>query len=81
MEFLKTILNGSYPTNPIWKNITLVVIFEMLVVIIEAVLISWYLTSRKTAISKETILFIVIVSNTLTFLLGFMLQVLLVGFV
>ena len=79
MRFPKTILNGSYPTNPLWMNLAVVAIFEILVVIIEAALISWYL-GKKDAIDKEAIYFIVIVSNVITFLMGFAIQVLLVGF-
>lgn len=84
MKWLQTILDGIYPTHEAWllRSWLIIIGFEIIVVMVEVGLICLYLNSQKLKKVEDLgsgIILIVIFGNIITFFLGFLLQVLLVG--
>jgi hypothetical protein len=73
-----SIFDGLYPTNPIWANDLLIILFELTVIGIEISIITynwdWVVKHRRHAI------LMIIVANLVSFGFGALIQFLLGGF-
>lgn len=74
-------MNGIYPEHPVRDAIFNVVVFEIIIILLECAVVSWYIGKRAEEGFKDmkdlqvTIWVIVAISNILTFFLGIVLAV------
>ena len=74
------VLNGMYPTHPIWFAWSLVAIFECLVVLLEVVITDVFMRDRvKSQIDRYYLALLIIIGNLVTFAVGWGLQLLIVS--
>lgn len=68
--------NGAYPTHPVWNTIALIVLFEIVVIWVEAVIASRLMAKYNLSVEANMRLFYtMILSNVITFFLGLALQI------